>query len=416
MSEAVAMSSYDNDEPIVEDVTAKNFEGIDAADWHRKRDEDADAAAFGDDELDAEGYRVLMPGVRYKEVRKGTGPQAEYKQAVICTWTGALTETGEVFETCKRKMLRVGGGRAAGLELALRQQQDGTKCVCKAEWRFAYGDVGRPASDDEKTKSVPPNSAVTWTIETHRLWYKECDDTMTPGEMLYDARNKKVLGNEHFHHENWKKAGANYQEVLKGLNVWNYEEGDPDRIEAEEIYIHCGNNLVYALMKMDEWLKAEKAVCDVLTVAPGDKKSAPRGAGRHAPVKWPEADAALKIAMETWPNHKQFRDLYETLREHKRKYRERKAKMSAKMSKNLFNSAPKPKPAEDDESDSNSDSDSDAEDAPAAAPAAAAPPARARGAGRGGAARSCRGLVLVLARKGAFFTTARDCLGMGATR
>ena len=27
MSEAVAMSSYDNDEPIVEDVTAKNFEG-----------------------------------------------------------------------------------------------------------------------------------------------------------------------------------------------------------------------------------------------------------------------------------------------------------------------------------------------------------------------------------------------------
>ena len=368
------MSSYDNDEPIVEDVTAKNFEGIDAADWHRKRDEDADAAAFGDDELDAEGYRVLMPGVRYKELKKGTGPQAEYKQAVICTWTGALTETGEIFETCKRKMLRVGDADVPpGLELALRQQQDGTKCVCKAEWRFAYGDVGRPASDDEKTKSVPPNAAVTWTIETHRLWYKECDDTMTPGEMLYDARNKKVLGNEHFHHENWKKAGANYQEVLKGLNVWNYDEGDPDRIEAEEIYIHCGNNLVYALMKMDEWLKAEKAVCDVLTVAPDDKKSLYRATqvAMHL-SKWPEADAALKIAMETWPNHKQFRDLYETLREHKRKYRERKAKMSAKMSKNLFNSAPKPKPAEDDESDSNSDSDSDADDAPAPAPAPAA--------------------------------------------
>ena len=115
------MSSYDNDEPIVEDVTAKNFEGIDAADWHRKRDEDADAAAFGDDELDAEGYRVLMPGVRYKEVKKGTGPQAEYKQAVICTWTGALTETGEVFETCRRKMLRVGDADVPpGLELALR--------------------------------------------------------------------------------------------------------------------------------------------------------------------------------------------------------------------------------------------------------------------------------------------------------
>ncbi|KAH8073421.1 FK506 binding protein [Aureococcus anophagefferens] len=177
---------------------------------------------------------------------------------------------------------------------------------------------------------------------------------MTPGEMLYDARNKKVLGNEHFHHENWKKAGANYQ-------------------EAEEIYIHCGNNLVYALMKMDEWLKAEKAVCDVLTVAPDDKKSLYRATqvAMHL-SKWPEADAALKIAMETWPNHKQFRDLYETLREHKRKYRERKAKMSAKMSKNLFNSAPKPKPAEDDESDSNSDSDSDAEDAPAAPAAAAA--------------------------------------------
>ena len=380
-AEAAAMSALDEerDEPIVEDVTAKNFEGLDAAEWHRRREENEaldgeEARAFGDGEVDAEGFRVLMPGVKYKELKAGTGPQAEYKQAVIATWTGKLTETGEVFETCRRKMLRVGDADVPpGLELALRQQRDGCVCVCVAEWRFAYGDQGRPASDDEKTAAVPPMSGVTWEIETHRLWYKECDDSMTPSEMLYDARNKKVLGNEHFHHENWKKAGSNYQEVLKGLNVWNYDEGTEERGEAEEIYVHCGNNLVYALMKMKEWLKAEKAVCDVLTVAPEDKKSLYRAAQVAIHLsKWPEADAALKIAIETWPNHRQFRELYETLKSHKQKYKERRAKMSAKMSKNLFNSAPAPKKAaeDDDEEDSDSDSDSDADDAPRAAEAA----------------------------------------------
>lgn len=165
-------------------------------------------------EVDAEGFRALMPGVRYKEVRAGTGPVAEYKQAVIASWTAAVTETGAIFERAERKMLRVGDQEVPpGLELALRQQQNGTKCVCKAMWRFAYGDRGRPASEEAGTSAVPPEAAVTWTIETHRLWYTECDESQTPAEQLFEARNKKELGNGHFHHENWRKAGANYEEI-----------------------------------------------------------------------------------------------------------------------------------------------------------------------------------------------------------
>ena len=383
--EAAMMGAVDDvesesSEPEVEDVTAMS-QATEARGARRGPGlTDEDYA-----ELDEEGFRVLMPGVRYKEVRAGTGPQAEYKQAVIASWTAALTDTGEVFEERKRAMLRVGDAEVPpGLELALRQQQNGTKCVCKAMWRFAYGDQGRPASADEGTKAVPPEAAVTWTIETHRLWYKECDDSQTPMEMLLEARNKKELGNGHFHHENWKKAGLNYEEVLKGLNPWNYDDGTEEHVEACEIYVHCGNNLVYALMKMDAWLKAEKAVCDVLTVSPEDKKSLYRAVQVAIHLsRWPEADAALKIAIDTWPNHRQFRELYTTLKTHKENYKRNRAKMSAKMSANLFNAKARA-PSED--SSSSSDSDDDVPPFPPppppaageAAAAAAEPPAAGR--------------------------------------
>lgn len=296
----------------------------------------------GDDEVaemvDAEGFRTIMPGVKYKEIVAGTGPQAEYKQAVIASWEAVLVADGRVFEVGKRKMLRVGEGDAPpGLELGLRQLQEGTKCVVRAESRFAWGESGRPASIEEGTLAVPPNADVEWRIEAHRLWYKEADEAMTPADQLVEARNKKVLGNEHFHHENWSKAASNYQDILKGLNVWNFDEGTEDRIEAETIYVDCGNNLVFALTKMDEWLKAEQAVCDVLTVAPEHKKALYRATQVALHLsKWQEAQAALAIALEKWPESRDFRDLYETLRDHKRKYRERKAKMSSKMSKELF--------------------------------------------------------------------------------
>lgn len=278
-----------------------------------------------------------MDGVKYKETVEGKGPQAEYKQGVIASWEGVLIESGVVFEVGRRKMLRVGDGDVPpGLELGLRQLRDGTQCVVRAEPRFAYGDAGRPASAEEGTLEVPGGAAVEWRIEAHRLWYREAED-MSPMDQLVDARSKKTLGNEHFHHENWRKAASNYAEILKGLNVWNFEEGSQDRREAEVIYVDCGNNMVFALMKMDDWLKAEKAVCDVLTVAPQQKKALYRATQIALHLsKWKEAHAALTIALELWPRSKEFRDLYETLREHKKNYRERKAKMSAKMSKKLF--------------------------------------------------------------------------------
>ncbi|KAJ8603866.1 hypothetical protein CTAYLR_000337 [Chrysophaeum taylorii] len=315
------MMSSSGEEPVVEDVT----EG----------------------EVDAEGFRTLMEGVKYKEIVAGSGPQAEYKQAVIASWEGVLAADGTVFERGNRKMLRVGDGDAPpGLELGLRQLQNGTKCIVRASSRFAWGETGRPASDDEGTLAVPPDADIEWRIEAHRLWYKEADDAMTPQDQLVDARNKKVLGNEHFHHENWKKAASNYQEILKGLNVWNFDEGTDDRHEAETIYVDCGNNVVFALIKLDEWLKAERAVCDVLTVAPANKKALYRATQVALHLsKWQEAHAALTIALDKWPNSKEFRDLYDTLREHKRKYKERKAKMSAKMSKELF-SVQDPPPAD----------------------------------------------------------------------
>lgn len=312
------------DEPLVEDVTGG---------------EEAKTKSCDDeyDSIDADGFRTVMPGVKFKALVEGEGPQAEYKQAVIASWEAVLQSNGTIFEVGKRKMLRVGDGDVPpGLELGLRQLRNGTKCVVRANSRFAYGEVGRPASPEEGTLEVPPNADIEWRIEAHRLWYKEADE-ISPQEQLIDARNKKELGNEHFHHENWRKAASNYQEILKGLNVWNFDEGTEERGEAETIYVDCGNNLVFALMKMDEWLKAERAICDVLTVSPQHKKALYRAIQVSLHLsKWPEAQAALTIALEEWPRSKEFRDLYDTLREHKRKYRERRAKMSSKMSKELF--------------------------------------------------------------------------------
>ena len=50
-----------DDEPIVEDVTEA------AADW-------SPVDGFP---VEADGFRTLMPGVRYREVARGRGPQAE---------------------------------------------------------------------------------------------------------------------------------------------------------------------------------------------------------------------------------------------------------------------------------------------------------------------------------------------------
>ena len=211
---------------------------------------------------------------------------------------------------------------------------------------------------------------MTWTIETHRLWYRELDDGMSPAETLLDARNKKDLGNEHFHHRDWKKAGSNYQDVLKHLNVWNYDEASPERVEAEATYVHCANNLIFALMKMDEWLKAERAVCDVLCVAPEDRKSLYRATQVALHLsKWKEADAALELALTRWPNSPHFRELYETLRAHRAKYRARKKAMSKKMATAIF-AEKSARPADPD--DPNSSSDDDDDDAAAAELAAAA--------------------------------------------
>lgn len=286
--------------------------------------------------MEEEGFREIMPGVLYKEIEPGTGPQAEYKQAVICSWEAVLLESGVVFERGVRKMLRVGDGDAPpGLELGLRQLRDGTKCVVRAEPRFAWGEAGRPASDRAGTLAVPPEASVEWRIEAHRLWYREGEGA--PADQLKDARNKKELGNEHFFHENWRKAASNYQEILKNLNVWNFDEGSDERREAETIYVDCGNNVVFALMKMDEWIKAERASCDVLTVAPDNQKALYRAIQVSLHLsKYDEAKVAIKYALDQWPRSKDFRDLYEQLREHKRKYKERKAKMAATMSASLF--------------------------------------------------------------------------------
>ena len=194
-----------------------------------------------------------------------------------------------------------------------------------------------PTFFERRRLTVPPDSAVEWEIESHRLWYRADDEEMSPQDQLLDARNKKTLGNEHFHHESWKKAGSNYQEILKNLNVWNYAEGSDERREAETIYVDCGNNLVVALMKMGEWLKAERAICDVLTVAPEHKKALFRATQIALHLsKWTEAAAALDLSLKLWPESKSFRELYELFRSHKRRYKERKTKMSAKMSQNLL--------------------------------------------------------------------------------
>ena len=266
----------DEDAPIVEDATPAPSE---------PQADDAGAPEVAED-----GFETLLPGVRYKEIARGEGPAADYKQSVTCSYTAECTKTGEVFEKVEQRTLRIGDADVPpGLELALRRQRAGTRAVIQAEWRFAYGEDGRPASSMDGTKAVEPRTDVTWRLSTLSLGRGEGESEGR--DKLNELREKKDLGNNHFRHSNWRKAAQNYQDVLKDLNPEAYDEC---RDEAVSIYVACANNLVFALMKLGDWLKAEQAVCDVLRVAPDDEKALYRAAKIALHLsKWAEADAAI---------------------------------------------------------------------------------------------------------------------------
>ena len=62
-------------------------------------------------------------------------------------------------------------------------------------------------------------------------------------------------------------------------------------------------NLVFALMKLGDWLKAEQAVCDVLGVAPDDEKALYElRRSRH--LSGAEADAAIAKVAPYTPRHR----------------------------------------------------------------------------------------------------------------
>ena len=309
----------DEDAPIVEDVTPAPTE---------PHADDADAPEVAED-----GFETLLPGVRYKEIARGEGPAADYKQSVTCSYTAECTKTGEVFEKVERRTLRIGDADVPpGLELCLRRQRAGTSAIIKAEWRFAFGEDGRPASSTDGTKAIPSKTDVTWRISTISLG--RCEGEANGRDKLEELRAKKDLGNNHFRHGNWRKAAQNYQEVLKDLHPEAY---DDLRDEAVSIYVACANNLVFALMKLGEWLKAEQAVCDVLQVAPDDEKALYRAAKIALHLsKWAEAGAAITRGRSLYPTAPAFPRLEAALKTQRAKYRERRKQMGRSMAGALF--------------------------------------------------------------------------------
>ena len=318
--------------------------------------QDLDPADFEDDGEDegtpadvprvedvTDDVTTLLPGVRYREVKRGQGPAADYKQSIVCSYTCEGTDTGAVFERCERRTLKIGDADVPpGLELALRRQREGTSCVVDAEWRFAFGEDGRAASREDDTAEIPPRTNVTWRLETHALGL--CDGEASGRDKLHEARTKKDLGNGHFRHHMWKKAAQNYQEVLKELHVADFE-GEA-RAEAEQIYVACANNLVVTLMKLGEWLKAEQAVCDVLGVAPDDEKALYLAArvALHL-TKWEEARAAISKGLRLFPASPAFPRLEAALRTQRARYKARNKEMGARMAGALFEVAAAPAPA-----------------------------------------------------------------------
>ena len=306
----------DEDAPIVEDVTPAPTE---------PHADDADAP-------EEDGFETLLPGVRYKELERGHGPAADYKQSVTCAYTAECTKTGEIFEKVERRTLRIGDADVPpGLELCLRRQRAGTRAVVEAAWRFAYGEDGRPASLEDGTTAIPSKTDVTWRLTTISLG--RCEGEAQGRDKLDELRAKKDLGNNHFRHGHWRKAAQNYQEVLKDLHPEAYDDSD----EAVSVYVACANNLVFALMKLGEWLKAEQAVCDVLRVATDDEKALYRAAKIALHLsKWAEADAAITRGRSLYPASPAFPRLESALKTQRAKYRERRKQMSRSMAGALF--------------------------------------------------------------------------------
>ena len=305
----------DEDAPIVEDVTPAPTEHADA------------------DAPEEDGFETLLPGVRYKELERGHGPAADYKQSVTCAYTAECTKTGEIFEKVERRTLRIGDADVPpGLELCLRRQRAGTSAIIKAEWRFAYGEDGRPASSMDGTKAIPSKTDVTWRITTISLG--RCEGEAQGRDKLDELRAKKDLGNGHFRHGHWRKAAQNYQDVLKDLHPEAY---DDLRDEAVSVYVACANNLVFALMKLGEWLKAEQAVCDVLQVAPDDEKALYRAAKIALHLsKWAEAGAAITRGRSLYPASPAFPRLESALKTQRATYKARRKQMSRSMAGALF--------------------------------------------------------------------------------
>ena len=95
--------------------------------------------------------------------------------------------------------------------------------------------------------------------------------------------------------------------------------------------------VVFALMKLGDWLKAEQAVCDVLGVAPDDEKALYRAAKIALHLsKWAEADAAILRGRSLYPASPAFPRLESALKTQRAKYKERRKQMSRSMAGALF--------------------------------------------------------------------------------
>ena len=120
-----------------------------------RRPDDEDTPEVAED-----GFETLLPGVRYKEIARGEGPAADYKQSVTCSYTAECTKTGEVFEKVEQRTLRIGDADAAraraGIETAARGHAAASK-------RRRSRRRGRPAGVIvDGTKAIEPRTDVTW--------------------------------------------------------------------------------------------------------------------------------------------------------------------------------------------------------------------------------------------------------------
>lgn len=239
-------------------------------------------------------------------------------------------------------MLRLGRPFLSGVELGLRHMRVGQQCLVRCEARFAYGELGCPATKAGDT-DLPPDTDIEVWLELLSILPSTPVPDMSPEEICAEGDRKKLVGNGHFERTAYKKALRAYTAAANLVGGLEFP-GDSDTFrEARQLRIDCGNNIAMTCRRLGELEKAKEAAVGVLEEDPTNVKALFR-AGQVSSLQsnFVEARLALQKARELNPRSKAIQAELGRLAARIKSYKAKRQAMQETMGRSLCEGSKSP--------------------------------------------------------------------------